>query len=109
MKNDVFSKILRNEIPANRVYETDTTLVFLDINPEANIHALAITKKFYESYDDFLTNSNHNEFLTFWKDVQHAAKIALNLNDGYRIVTNSGKGGKQEVQYFHVHIMSFYE
>jgi diadenosine tetraphosphate (Ap4A) HIT family hydrolase len=107
LRNDPFSKILRNEIPCNKVYETNNTLIFHDINPAAPLHCIAITKKFYSSYDEFLNLASNEEISDFWRDIAYCASNVLNLKSGYRVVSNSGSGGKQEVPYIHVHIMSF--
>jgi histidine triad (HIT) family protein len=106
MQNDVFSKIIREEIPCKKIYETDTTLVFYDINPVAKIHALAIPKNFYLSMDDFLKNSNAKEMYEFWTDIEYAANTILKLNGEYRILSNSGEDSGQEIPYFHVHILN---
>lgn len=107
IRNDPFSKILRNEIPCKKVHETDITLIFHDINPSASTHCIAITKNFYKSYEDFLNRASDAEIVTFWKDIAHCSANLLNLKNGYRVVSNSGLGGQQEVPYIHVHIMSF--
>lgn len=107
IRNDPFSKILRNEIPCKKVYETNTTLIFHDINPAALTHCIAITKNFYKSYEDFLNRAPDEEIVTFWKDIAHCAANVLRLKNGYRVISNSGLGGQQEVPYIHVHIMSF--
>ena len=50
---NVFAKILREELPCNKVHETDHTLAFQDINPQAAMHVLVIPKGAYISWDDF--------------------------------------------------------
>ena len=55
--NNIFAKILREEIPCNKIYEDDFVLSFYDINPQKKIHALVIPKGKYMDLDDFSTNA----------------------------------------------------
>ncbi|UFX98198.1 HIT domain-containing protein [Candidatus Gromoviella agglomerans] len=103
-RNDIFSKIIRGNIPCNKVYESNTSLAFYDISPKAKVHVLVIPKKFFLSIDDFLQNATDEDILLFWKDV-HKVTDLLKLSDGYRIVSNVGSNGNQEIPYMHIHIL----
>ena len=64
-ENNIFAKILRGEIPCNKIYEDDFVLSFYDINPQKKIHALVIPKGKYIDLDDFNTNASDNEIIGF--------------------------------------------
>ena len=104
--NNIFARILRGEIPCNKVYEDDHVLAFNDINPQAPVHILVIPKGRYISIDDFGANASAAEIKTFYSAV---AKIAEQKNlkeDGFRTIANTGVNGGQEVPHFHVHILA---
>tara|TARA_B100000575_G_C22479681_1_gene317934 strand:+ start:150 stop:500 length:351 start_codon:yes stop_codon:yes gene_type:complete len=105
-ENNIFAKILRNEIPCNKVYEDEHSLFFHDINPLAKIHVLGIPKKFCKDFSDFLSNSDNAQISSFFNSVNIVLE-KLNIKDsGFRIITNSGKNGGQEVPHFHIHILA---
>ena len=103
-KDNVFGKILRKEIPSDPVYETDEVYAFKDINPQAPIHVVIIPKKEYCSFDDFSRNSRDKTILAMIRSISNIADI-LNLKEGYRIISNIGDFGGQEVPHFHIHIL----
>ena len=108
-KNNIFAKILRGEIPCNKIYENDYVLSFYDINPQKKIHALIIPKGEYIDFDDFTSKASTNEINELFKGINVVAqrlKITNNLGNGYRILTNIGKDGGQEVPHFHFHIFA---
>jgi len=101
---NVFARILRGEIPCNKVFENDYALAFHDINPQAPIHVLVIPKKPYVSFADFAAEAPPPMVAGFFKAVATVAR-SLNLEDpGYRILANSGWNAHQEVPHFHIHI-----
>ena len=73
-ENHIFAKILRGEIPCNKIYEDDFVLSFYDINPQKKIHALVIPKGKYIDLDDFSTNASHEEIIGLMKGVTTVAK-----------------------------------
>jgi len=102
--DNIFAKILRGEIPCNKVYEDDYVLGFHDIAPQAPIHVLVIPKGAYVSWDDFSRKASDAEIAGF---VRAAGRIARDLGlaePGYRVLANSGADGGQEVPHFHLHI-----
>jgi len=102
--DNIFAKILRGEIPCNKVYEDDHVLAFHDIAPQAPIHVLVIPKGAYVSWDDFSRKASDAEIAGF---VRAAGRIARDLGlaePGYRVLANSGADGGQEVPHFHLHI-----
>ena len=102
--NNVFAKILRGELPCQKVYEDDHVLAFRDIRPQAPVHILVIPKGAYVSLDDFAAQGKEAELAAV---LQAAGTIAREqgLGDtGYRILANTGRDGHQEVPHFHLHI-----
>ena len=105
-KNNIFAKILRNEIPCKKVYENDYVLSFHDINPLKKTHVLLIPKGEYIDLDDFHNKASEREIIEFNKAITYVAeklKISSQEN-GYRILSNIGKDGGQEVPHLHYHI-----
>ncbi len=97
----IFCKIVDKEIPSNLVMENENYLAFHDINPKAPVHILAIPKKHTESFHtaDAETLKGLAEFA---KEV--AQKMGVDKS-GYRIITNIGEDGGQEVPHLHLHIL----
>ena len=103
---NIFAKILRNEIPCNKVYEDEFSLFFHDINPQAKIHVLGIPKKQCIDFVDFISNSDQKNITSFFKSVNLVID-KLNIKEkGFRIISNSGTDGGQEVPHFHIHILA---
>lgn len=102
--NNVFAKILRSEIPCNKVFEDDHVLAFHDINPMAPVHVLVIPKGAYMSMDDFTAKAPAAEIEGFFRAVGNIARDLGVAENGYRIIANTGQHGHQEVPHFHMHI-----
>ena len=103
---NIFAKILRNEIPCEKIYEDDFVLSFKDINPQAKLHILIIPKKSFIDIADFLENGDEKYQSDFWKSVNQIIKD-LNLTDkGFKLKAHKGKDGGQEVFHFHLHLLS---
>jgi len=103
---NIFARILRGEIPCDKVYEDDHALAFRDINPQTPTHILVIPKGAYVSFDDFSEKASADEIAGF---VRAAGKIARDLGvvePGYRILANTGRDAHQEVAHFHLHIFA---
>ena len=102
--NNIFAKILRGEIPNRTVYEDDHALAFHDINPQAPVHILVIPKGRYVSWDDFTAKASDAEVTGFIRAIGHIAREAGLPAPGYRLLSNIGGHGHQEVPHLHVHI-----
>ena len=102
--SNIFAKILRGEIPNRTVYEDDYALAFHDINPQAPVHILVIPKGRYVSWDDFTATATDAEITGFIRAVGHVARAAGLAAPGYRLLSNIGGHGHQEVPHLHVHI-----
>ena len=105
-KNNVFAKILRGEILCKKVYENDYVLSFYDVNPQKKIHVLVIPKGEYIDLDDFINKASDKEIVEFNKAITHIVKMlkVSNQESGYRVLSNTGKDGGQEVPHLHYHI-----
>ena len=103
MEDCIFCKIIKGEIPSNKVYEDDEILAFKDINPMAPVHILVIPKKHIESANDI---SEEDELLIgrMFTVIKKLAK-ENNLDNGYRIVNNCGEDGGQAVKHLHFHLL----
>ena len=103
--DNIFAKILRSEIPCNKILENEFALAFSDINPQALIHILVIPKNPYINFYDFTKNALNKEHESFWKLVNDVIENYKVENEGFRIITNSGNNGNQDVPHFHVHLL----
>jgi len=104
--NNIFAKILRNEIPCKKIYEDDFSLFFYDINPQAKIHILGIPKVPCEDFTDFVSNFDNKTISSFFLSINKVIKKFNIEENGFRIISNSGKHGGQEVPHFHIHILA---
>ena len=105
-KNNIFAKILRGEVPCQKVYENDYVLAFRDINPQKKVHVLVIPKGEYVDLDDFNSKASDKEIVEVNKAVTHVATLVGSKDKGYRALTNIGKDGGQEVPHLHFHIFA---
>ena len=105
--NNIFAKILRGEIPCNKIYEDHYVLSFHDINPQKKVHALVIPKGKYIDLDDFSLNASPDEMVGLLKGINIVAKkfgISTDVGKGYRTLTNISEHGGQEVPHLHFHL-----
>jgi histidine triad (HIT) family protein len=103
-RNNIFARILRGEIPCNKVYEDAHVLAFHDISPQSPTHVLVIPKDEYVSFDDFSQNASAEEIAALVRAVGRIAREQGVAESGYRILANTGPAAHQEVQHFHVHL-----
>ena len=107
-KNNIFAKILRDEIPCKKIYEDEYVLAFYDINPQKKVHALVLPKGKYVNLDDFSSQASEKEITSLIKGISLVAK-KVGVSDeakggGYRSLVNVGENGGQEVPHLHFHI-----
>ena len=103
-RNNIFARILRGELPCKKVYEDDHVLAFHDISPRAPVHVLVIPKGAYVSMDDFSERASDAEVAALTRAVGRIARDLGLAAPGYRILSNIGGDGHQEVPHLHVHI-----
>ena len=103
MEDCLFCKILTGEIPSEKVYEDDYVLAFHDVYPKAPFHVLIITKEHIVSAADI--TSENSQLIA--KCFEAVAKIAKKegLENGFRVITNSGPDGNQTVFHLHFHLL----
>lgn len=99
----VFSKIIKGELPSEKVYESENVLAFKDIHPKAPVHILIVPKK--EIKD--LQSMQSEDYPILMEIVEAAQKIAqeFGVADGYRLLTNNGPSAGQEVFHLHFHLL----
>ncbi len=102
--SNIFARILRGEIPSNKVFEDERVLAFNDINPLSPTHILVIPKGPYVSWDDFSERASDQEIGAFVRAVGKIARDAGLVAPGYRLLANVGPDSGQEVPHLHVHI-----
>ena len=105
MENCLFCKIIKGEIPAEKIYEDEDVLAFSDINPEAPIHILVVPKKHITS----LAHIEKEDEKLIGKIFGVINKISEERNfknDGYRVVNNCGENGGQSVKHIHFHVLA---
>ncbi|WP_308814660.1 histidine triad nucleotide-binding protein [Sphingomonas sp. GV3] len=103
---NIFAKILRDEIPSRRVYEDDWAVAFHDIAPHAPTHVLVIPRGAYVSWDDFAARGSEAEIAGFVRAVGTVARQLGLVESGYRLLANIGRDAGQEVPHLHVHLFA---
>ncbi len=102
--NNIFARILRDEIPSARIYEDDWAIAFHDINPQAPQHILVIPRGRWRSWADFSAHAGDSEIAGFIRAIGTVAR-GLGLEEpGYRLLANTGIDAHQEVPHLHVHL-----
>ncbi len=104
-RNNVFARILRGELPCNRVYEDEHVLAFRDIQPQAPVHIVVIPKGEYVSIDDFSETAPEAELAAFMRAIGRIAHQEGVAAGGYRILCNHGPAAHQDVPHFHLHVV----
>jgi len=103
MSECLFCKIIAGEIPSDKIYEDDKMFVFKDLYPKAEVHLLAIPRVHIESLNE--VSDEHDEIMAHMlKQLPQLAK-EQGLNDGFRTIINTGKGGGQVVFHLHMHLL----
>ena len=103
--NCLFCKIIKGEVPSEKVYEDEYVFAFKDINPAAPIHILIVPKKHISSLAE-LTEDDEKYIWGIHKAMNIIAKEQDFLDNGYRVIVNCGKDAGQEVMHLHYHILS---
>jgi histidine triad (HIT) family protein len=104
--SNIFARILSGELPSNKVYEDERVLAFHDINPLAPTHILVIPKGRYVSWDDFSEKASDAEIAAFVRASGRIAREAGLVENGYRVLANTGQNSGQEVPHLHLHIFA---
>lgn len=106
---NIFAKILRGEIPNSTVLETEHSLAFNDIAPQAPVHVLVIPKGAYVCHDHFAAEASPDEIVDFMRATAEICRQSgISPGDGhsgYRVIGNAGDAARQEVPHYHLHIL----
>ena len=103
---NIFARILRGEIPCDKVFESEHTLAFNDIAPQAPIHVLVIPKGQYVTMADFAARASIAQQTDLFAAL---ATVIANLSleeGGYRLLVNNGVAARQEVPHLHWHVLA---
>ena len=99
----IFCRIARGEIPSRKVHEDDEVLAFHDINPAAPVHFLIIPKRHLENLYD--ADTAHQALLGRMLGMAGRLAREQGLTDGFRLMINNGRVGRQEVYHLHMHVL----
>jgi histidine triad (HIT) family protein len=106
---NVFARILRGEIPCDKVLETEHSLAFRDISPQVPHHVLVVPKGPYVCFDHFAREASDAEIADFTRAIGQVCQSEGLCPDeggaGYRMISNCGTHGVQDVPHLHVHIL----
>ena len=100
----IFSKIIRQEIPTELLYQDDLVTAFRDISPQAKTHILIVPNKLIPTVNDV----EESDELALGRMMTVAAKLAADegvAEDGYRLIMNCNRHGGQEVYHIHMHLL----
>jgi diadenosine tetraphosphate (Ap4A) HIT family hydrolase len=104
--NNIFAKIIRGEIPANKVFENENVLAFWDISRAAPIHVLVIPKGEYKNFIEFTTKETPQKVADFFRKVSEIAVTLGADKSGFRLISNIGSDAHQTVPHFHIHLLA---
>lgn len=103
--HNIFARILRGELPCQKVGENEHYLAFHDLYPRAPIHVLILPKGPYCNAFDFHDQATPEEIVGFYKGVNSTIE-SFNLSEGYRLISNTGYHGGQDVSHYHIHLLA---
>ena len=104
--NNIFANIINKKVSTDIIMESEYAIAFNDIAPQAPIHILIIPKGKYIKYDDFLNKASKEEIYDFFMLVNQLVKTNDLEDSGYRLISNAGKNGNQEVPHLHFHLLA---
>ena len=102
---NVFARILRGEIPCEPVLETEHSLAFPDLRPQAPVHVLVIPRGPYVAWDHFAAEASEAEVADYARAIGRVCAETGVGEGGYRLISNSGADAAQEVAHLHVHVL----
>ena len=101
MENCLFCKIMRGELPCEKVIETSHYIAFKDINPKAPVHVLIVPKRHVERPEEL----RPEELADMFTGSEEVAQILGVKETGYRLLFNVGKHAGQEIEHAHLHLL----
>lgn len=103
--DNIFAKIIRGEIPSDKVFEDENVLVISDKFPQAPVHILILPKNPYIDMADFAKNASDAEIVALNRVTAFVISEFNLEKNGYRVITNSGEHGGQEIPHLHWHVV----
>ncbi len=103
MSDCLFCGIVAGEVPAEVVYEDGQVVVFKDINPKARVHLLTVPRIHLASLEDL--ESQHDELVGYMIRLQSRLAREQGLEQGFRTIINTGRGGGQVIFHLHIHLL----
>ncbi|HEY9148376.1 MAG TPA: histidine triad nucleotide-binding protein [Gammaproteobacteria bacterium] len=103
MSECIFCKIRDGEIPSEKVYEDDQVFVFRDIHPKAEVHLLMVPREHIGSLNNLAPQ--HDGLVAHMLRLLPQLAREQGLDEGFRTIINTGKGGGQEVFHLHIHLL----
>ena len=103
MADCIFCMLANHDIPTNVVYEDDKIFCFHDMEPQAPVHVLLIPKKHICCLD--AVTEEDQELMGYIMTKVKVVAEAVGLDNGYRVVINTGEDGMQTVKHLHVHLL----
>ena len=104
MENCLFCKIVKGEIPSQKIYENEDVYAFADIHPQAEVHVLVVSKTHTQDLAHH-TALTDKELAACLRACDAVAKQMKIQESGYRIVTNCGEDARQSVGHIHFHVL----
>ena len=105
MDDCIFCKIVKGEIPSEKVYEDEKVLAFKNINPVTPIHVLVIPKNHFKDVLD-VKEEDKEIIADLFQSINKIAKILGIEENGFRVINNCGKDAGQEVMHLHFHLLA---
>ena len=105
MENCIFCKIARKSIPSEIIFEDDAVIIFKDIYPKADVHLLIVPKKHIESVNHLTDEDDKVVTKLIFTAKEIAKKLGVEKS-GYRLQINVGRGGGQEINHLHLHLLA---
>jgi diadenosine tetraphosphate (Ap4A) HIT family hydrolase len=105
MSDCIFCKIISGDIPSDKVYEDEEILAFRDLEPQAPVHVLIIPRRHIGSLDELTESADDRALLGYLMSKVHVIAAELGLENGYRLVANTGEDGMQTVRHLHFHLL----
>jgi len=103
MSDCLFCKIVAGEVPADKVYQDEQVVVFKDIHPKARVHLLVVPRIHIESLEDL--RPEHDELMGYMMRLLPKLAREQGLENGFRTIINTGKGGGQVIFHLHIHLV----
>jgi len=104
-ENNIFNKILNNEVKCEKIHENQDNLSFNDINKQAPVHVLTIPKNKYANFNSFAKNASDKEISSFFRSILEVAEKMQIEESGFRVIINCGPDSNQEVPHLHAHVL----